>query len=193
MGRGTKTTEFLKECLSDALIRLMREKPFDKISINEIAEEAGVNRSSWFRNFTNKSEVLTFKFVQLWKRWSGEHSVAAQNRFTIDNAKDFFQFNYENKNILQVVYSADMRSAVYNAFCQITLPQSETNPKECYKARFYSYGLFGMLDEWVRRGFKESVGEMVQGFYQFIKEYFPDSANDGSALSGTGTLAMGVD
>lgn len=52
MAQGTKTTEFLKECLSDALIRLMREKPFDKISINEMAKEAGVNRSTWFRNFT---------------------------------------------------------------------------------------------------------------------------------------------
>ena len=54
MGRGTKITEFLKECLSDALIRLMREKPFDKISINEMSKEAGFNRSTWFRNFTNK-------------------------------------------------------------------------------------------------------------------------------------------
>ena len=108
MGRGTKTTEFLKECLSDALIRLMREKPFDKISINEMAEEAGVNRSTWFRNFTSKNEVLTFKFVQSWNRWADERAIAVRNRFTLDNAKDFFQFNYEIKHILQVVYAANM-------------------------------------------------------------------------------------
>ena len=38
MARGNKTTEFLKECLSDALIQLMREKDFEKISIKEIAD-----------------------------------------------------------------------------------------------------------------------------------------------------------
>ena len=42
MGRGTKTTEFLKECLADALIKLMREKDFDKIAVKEIADTAGV-------------------------------------------------------------------------------------------------------------------------------------------------------
>jgi len=30
MARGNKTTEFLKECLSDALIQLMREKDLKK-------------------------------------------------------------------------------------------------------------------------------------------------------------------
>ena len=67
MGRGNKTTEFLKECLSDALLRLMREKSFKNISIQEIADAAGVGRATWFRNFANKSEAITFKLVQLWK------------------------------------------------------------------------------------------------------------------------------
>ncbi len=170
MGRGTKTTEFLKECLSDALIRLMREKPFDKISINEMAEEAGVNRSTWFRNFSNKSEVLTFKFILLWNRWSDEHSLAVRSRFTPDNAEDFFQFNYEIKHILQVVYSADMQSAVYDAFYQIMMPPCGADATECYRARFYSYGLFGLLDEWVRRGFKESPDEMVRIFWRVMED-----------------------
>ena len=66
MARGNKTTEFLKECLSDALIQLMREKDFEKISIKEIADTAGVGRATWFRNYTSKNEALTFKFVQVW-------------------------------------------------------------------------------------------------------------------------------
>lgn len=168
MGRGTKTTELLKECLSDALIRLMRRKPFDKISINEMAEEAGVNRSTWFRNFTNKSEVLTFKFVQLWKRWANEHAATIRSRFTLENAKDFFQFNFEIKHILQVVYSANMQRVIYDAFYQVMMPQYDANSREAYEARFYSYGLFGLLDGWVKRGFKESIEEMVGIFHQVI-------------------------
>ena len=68
MARGSKTTEFLKECLSDALIRLMREKKIEKISVKEIADTAGVGRATWFRNYTSKSEALTFKLVQVWNR-----------------------------------------------------------------------------------------------------------------------------
>ena len=61
------------------------------------------------------------------------------------------------------------QSAIYDAFYQVMMPQYGANAKECYQARFYSYGLFGLLDEWIKRGFKESVEEMVIFFYQIIK------------------------
>lgn len=169
MARGNKTTEFLKECLSDALIQLMREKDYEKISIKEIADTAGVGRATWFRNYTSKNEALTFKFVQVWNRWADEHAIAVRDRFDLANAKNFFQFNYEIKHILEIVYTSNMQSAIYDAFYQVMMPQYGANAKECYQARFYSYGLFGLLDEWIKRGFKESVEEMVIFFYQIIK------------------------
>lgn len=69
MGTNIKATQFLKECMADALIKYMSEKDFSKITVNEIAESAGVNRSTWFRNFESKTDALTFKLVQLWNRY----------------------------------------------------------------------------------------------------------------------------
>ena len=40
--------------MSDALLKLMKEKDYEEITINEIAALAGVNRSTWFRNFASK-------------------------------------------------------------------------------------------------------------------------------------------
>ena len=170
MGRGTKTTEFLKECLADALIRLMREKPFEKISIQEIADKSGVGRATWFRNYNGKNEALTFKLIVLWNRWSDEHKISVRDRFTLKNSKDFFEFNFEIRCIMQTIYSANMQSAVYDAFYQVMMPQYGANAEECYKARFYSYGLFGLLDEWVKRGFKETPVEMVRIFYTVMDD-----------------------
>ena len=48
MGQNAKATDFLKECMADALIQKMQEKPFEKVTVNEIADLAGVNRSTWF-------------------------------------------------------------------------------------------------------------------------------------------------
>ena len=90
MARGTKTTEFLKECMSDALIKLMQEKNFSKITVNDITTVAGVGRSTWFRNFVTKSDALTFKLVRLWERWAKEHNLSDHQRFNLDNARDFF-------------------------------------------------------------------------------------------------------
>ena len=147
------------------MIRLMREKPFEKFSIQEIAKKSGVGRATWFRNYNGKNEALTFKLIVLWNRWSDEHDISVRDRCTLKNSKDFFEFNFEIRCIVQTIYSANMQSAVYDAFYQVMMPQYGANAEECYKARFYSYGLFGLLDEWVKRGFKETPDEMVRIFY----------------------------
>ena len=162
MGRGTKTTDFLKECMADALIELMSQKPFDKITITEITTEAGVGRSTWFRNFTDKSDALTFKLIRLWERRADEHNITIRDRYAIENAREFFEFNLEYRNILQTIYAVNLQSAVYNAFYQIMVLRHSSDAEERYSARFYSYGLFGLLDEWIRRDFAESVDEMVK-------------------------------
>lgn len=152
------------------MIRLMREKPFEKISIQEIAEKSGVGRATWFRNYNGKNEALTFKLIVLWNRWSDEHNISVRDRFTLKNSKDFFEFNFEIRSIVQTIYSANMQSAVYDAFYRVMVPQYGANAEECYKARFYSYGLFGLLDEWVKRGFKETPDEMVRIFYTVMDD-----------------------
>ncbi len=162
MGRGTKSTVFLMECMADALIRLMGEKPFEKISINEITAEAGVGRSTWFRNFADKSDALTFKLIRLWERWADEHDIQIYDRYEIENARDFFAFNFEYRSILKTIYAANMQSSVYNAFYRIMVLSHDTNTEERYSARFYSYGLFGLLDEWISRDYAESVDKLVE-------------------------------
>ena len=39
MGQNAKATDFLKECMADALIQKMQEKPFEKVTVNEIRFE----------------------------------------------------------------------------------------------------------------------------------------------------------
>lgn len=50
--------ETVRESIALALIRLMGQKPFDKVSVSEIVRLAGVGRSSFYRNFSSKEDVL---------------------------------------------------------------------------------------------------------------------------------------
>lgn len=162
MGGNVKTTEFLKECLADALIKLLKTKPIEKISVPEIAETASVGRTTYFRNYTNKNEALTFKIVRSWERWAEEHDLAERRKYTLANALDFFQFNYSIRNLLTLLYEKNLQSALYDAFYNIMVSQCGADTVECYKSRFYSYGLFGLLDEWIKRGFYESPERMAE-------------------------------
>ncbi len=49
-----------KNAIMEALIRLMTEKDFDKITINEIAENANVNRGTIYLHFEDKFDLLEY-------------------------------------------------------------------------------------------------------------------------------------
>lgn len=166
---NAKTTEFLKECLADALIKRLKEKPMEKITVSEIAETADVGRTTFFRNFASKTEVITFKLIKLWERWAEEHNMVERSRFTLDNATDFFEFNDSIKNLLVLIYNRDLQPTVYDAFYKVMMPQYGADAYECYQSRFYSYGLFGLLDEWIKRGFNETPAQMAEMTREIIK------------------------
>lgn len=148
--------------MADALIELMRTKPFEKITIDEIAEKAQIHRTTWFRNFSSKAQMLTFKLMKLWERWGEEHNVVVRKGFAIENAQAFYEFNYEIRDLLNLIMDANMSSALYEAFYQTIMPKEESSQEESYKARFYSYGLLGILMEWINRGFEESPAVMMK-------------------------------
>ena len=54
-----EANKITKECILSALIILMSEKPFDKITITELVKRSGVSRTAFYRNFSSKEEVLS--------------------------------------------------------------------------------------------------------------------------------------
>ena len=171
MGASPRTSDLLKECMADALLRAMKEKSFEKITVTEITEAAGVNRSTWFRNFESKDEALTFKLVLLWYQWAGKHGMRDCRRYTAENVEDFFAFNASIQPVLETIYHAEQLPCVYDAFCHVMSAKSETTPAQAYEARFYSYGLFGLLDEWIGRGFCETPQQLAE----MLREMMPAS------------------
>ncbi len=54
----TTKSSFLKDTIADALVLLLEKKQLDEISVSEIVLKAGVNRSTYYRHYRNKQEVV---------------------------------------------------------------------------------------------------------------------------------------
>lgn len=169
MGRSEKTTEFLKECMADALLKLLRNTPVEKITVDQIVKEAGVGRATWFRNFTGKYDAVTYKLVCLWDRWAQEQCLPERNRFSIDNVETFFAFFYHYRQLHTLICLHGMHTAMYDGFYKVMMPHFGADPGECYWARFYSYGLFGLVNEWIKREFCETPEEMARIFRHYLR------------------------
>ncbi|MGN0452326.1 MAG: TetR/AcrR family transcriptional regulator C-terminal domain-containing protein [Ruminococcus sp.] len=164
MARTAKTSEFLKECMADALIKLMETNPLKKISAEQIVSSAGVGRATWFRNFSSKSEALSYKLVREWERFAEKKSLEKRRLIIPENAYCFFCFISEIRKILSVIYQAENQSTVYEAFYEIISPEIGEMKEEKYAKQFYAYGLFGLVDEWIKCDYKESPEEMTAIF-----------------------------
>lgn len=164
-----KRTDFLKECIADALIRLLKNKRMEEISIDEITTMASVGRATYFRNFSSKTEVLTFKLIRLWERFAEENALREKRRFTVENAEAFFIYNCGIKDLLELLYARDLQNTIYDAFCAIMLEKNGDAERGSYKEKFYAYGLFGLLDEWIRNGYQETPSEMEKIVKNIVK------------------------
>ncbi len=105
MGKREQTKEHLKERMADALVLLLKQKPLRDITIDEITAQADVGRMTYFRNFHSKKELITYKLIQLWTRYTEENKMEERHRFSYDNALHFFRYNKGIKDFLQTLYA----------------------------------------------------------------------------------------
>lgn len=53
-----ESNKLTRECLTTALMQLMKEKSLDKITITELVKRSGVSRTAFYRNYSSKEDIL---------------------------------------------------------------------------------------------------------------------------------------
>ena len=163
MRRTTATTDYLKECMGTALLELMKDKPMEKISIEEMTAKADVGRSTYFRYFKSKEEVLAFKIVCLWKRFTEEHQAEHIVSGSPEETKLYFEFCLSIRPISDLLYATGHQHVILDAYLQIIVPVIEgADAKTYYLVQFLAYAVFGLMNAWVLRGYKETPEEMAE-------------------------------
>ena len=99
--KGNQRIALTKRLLQEALLRLMNRKPLDKISITELCDEAGINRTTFYRHYYTPHDVLLSMELDFINRF-----ISSVN---FENAKDIKTFTeelltylYENSELLKI-------------------------------------------------------------------------------------------
>ena len=164
MRRRQETTEMLKESMGDALIELMKEKPLEKISIEEMTARADVGRVTYFRYFKSKDEVLAYKCRKLWERYTVDNGKVDLRERSFA-AREYFSFCLSIRDIIDLVYERGHQEAFLSAFLEVIRSYYAVSDTYAEYARaYYAYGLFGLFNTWVRHGYQETPEEMATIF-----------------------------
>ncbi len=160
MNRKQELNAFIKECITKALIKLMNEKPFDDITVTELVAKAGVSRVSFYRNFQNKTHILEEYLKQIWYRWEKDYKkdiTGGQNQFIESILKHF----YKNKDFNLLLYQHGMAELIYEVVRWGAKIEESNSNIESYIKSMVAGAVFGLADEWLRKGMQEPPEEII--------------------------------
>ncbi len=160
-----KYKDTVKEAIAIALVGLMRERHINKISIKDIVERAGVGRSSFYRNFSSKEDILLHCIDQLFD------DTRESRRFDDGNVRPFmiaqFRACKQSQDLFLALRDSDLLYLLYwRAVRDVKRSVARHNLyRNPYQAAFFSGAGISVLIQWVESGFRESEEELA---YMFI-------------------------
>lgn len=145
--------------LTDTLLELLKKFSLNQISISFLCDTAGIGRASFYRNFESKEDILRKcdkKLIEQWaKEWENDKNSSIETLIPsllihYQKHKDFYFLMYR-ENLSDIVLKTILES------CK--LHEKKTNI-EAYATSFIGYGIFGIVNEWIKRGMQETPEEL---------------------------------
>lgn len=163
-----KSTAKSKEWILQALIILMRKKTFERITIKEISEKAGIDRKTFYRNFVSKYDVLQLYLDRAYE----EYIKNLQNEKTLDIftiSKIYFEFCQKHIDFLRILDKSNMLIFILIAFDKYLpkiyeiLNDNETmnDPIYDFALSFFTGGFWNMSVKWIRADTPQTPLEMA--------------------------------
>ena len=162
--------------MNEALILLLEKKDYSFITVKDICEKAGVNRSTFYLHYETMNDLLSETIEYVGKKIHKKFNNKVLDKQTIKNSKledlflitpeyllPYLEFLKENKAIYKITYSQPNvlkeQYIVSHLFKNIFEPILDRFlvPKEehRYMMSFYLNGMSAVMIEWIRNDCKE--------------------------------------
>ncbi|WP_320163928.1 TetR/AcrR family transcriptional regulator [uncultured Trichococcus sp.] len=150
--------EFVKECIADALVKVMASKSFNDITITEIVSLADVGRATYYRNFSSKDDILYYKITLLLSEWLEKipPNVNRKEKTTL-----FFKFLQSEKELLELIYKHEKGYIILDSYLNMPPDLRHVLDEQNIMDIFYIYGVFGITEAWIKNGMLEDPEELA--------------------------------
>lgn len=153
-----------KRALEASLKNLLLKKPLDKITINDITEDCGINRMTFYYHFKDIYDLVEWSCVE-------DASKALEGKKTYDTWQQGFLQIFEsvlaNKPFIMNVYHSVSREQIeiylykltYNLMIGVVeenaVGMAVRDEDKKFIADFYKFAFVGLMLSWIENGMKE--------------------------------------
>lgn len=159
-----------KKAISYAFKELLLEKPFNKISVNDITEKCGINRQTFYYHFCDIRDLVEWICVE-----DADKALKENKSYKtwVEGFLAIFELLKKDRNFVVNIYKNTHRDLLENYLHKVTydLMLNVVNEKAVnYKvkeedkkaiANFYKFGFVGIVLEWVERDMKDDSTVIV--------------------------------
>ena len=170
--------QFTQKAIVESLIKLLNERPLDKITIKDIVEDCGINRNTFYYHFEDiPSLVKQILNAEAEKVLLKQETVVSWEEGFIEGA----QFALQNKKVVYHIYNSVRREEVekylYHVAGDVMRQYVEaaaagSKAKEEDKkliADFYKSAFVGMTLDWLNSGMKYAPEPLIRRLGVMLK------------------------
>ena len=170
--------------MDEALITLLEKKDFEYITVKEICEKAGVNRSTFYLHYENTADLLkeTTRYIidKHLAYYSAEatsislrYETCQRNELVFITAEyltPYLTFIKENQRLFKVAikqFNTMNFGAVYekmftHIFNPILAKFNVPERERAYVMRFYLTGIFAIVMEWLDKNCSDDMNTVIK-------------------------------
>ena len=173
-----------------ALLSLLEKKPFEYVTISELCEEAGVNRSTFYLHYENTADLLKEATAYVLDNFASYFSVDMESIASKYENCDLQELNFinekylhpylsfikENQRLFTAVLSQpttfDSKVIFQRLFDDVFNPILDRfhypRDEQHYVMMFYLNGITAIITEWLKDACSKSIEEISSIIYLCI-------------------------
>ena len=163
-------SEITKRALEASLKHLLLQKPLNKITINNIAQDCGINRMTFYYHFKDIYDLVEWSCAE-----DAARALAGNKTYTTwqQGFLSLFYAVQENRPFIENVYHSVSREQVEQYLYRVTYDlligvvdeqaagMVVRDEDKRFIADFYKYSFVGLMLNWIREGMKEDPQRIV--------------------------------
>lgn len=182
MKKENQRIKLTKRMLRDSLLYLLQQESIHKISIRELCEYAGINRSTFYKNYGSQYALLAEMEEELLEHIreginKSEQSIAAKGIPALTDILIYIEDNLLlcklliNNNIDPEFPIRLLSMPQIQDQLQMLLGTQYTENQVFYLYTFITYGCYHIVREWINREAREPVSEIAEMIAQAVGKH----------------------
>lgn len=175
---------FTKKAIKEAFIELLTERPLNRITVKDIVEKCGINRSSFYYHYQDIPSLIEEITMDEANRIISAYPTIDSIEMAFSAALDFAEkhrrailhiYNSVNRDIFEQYLWKVCDYVVITYWKMLFAGKNISAEDQKVITKFYSAQIFGLVIDWLRNGTKDDYRKMLKRLGELHKEIIEEA------------------